>query len=194
MSSLRQRCITILQSKLPTAFEQFNAMADARKPMRHSSISIMRAINLAKETNVPTVLPFAFYCVAQMKLDRILDDLPEHISWQDKTTCMVGRDRLAKASLCITHSFLFLFTPSSECTTHLCQHAREPHVEFMRIETEEAPHPLKRFDRWKELRVCDWCVSHAYKQHEVGRRDVWERLPSLFGLPVWEKLRERQME
>jgi len=36
--------------------------------------------------------------------------------------------------------------------------------------------------------LCASCAKEAKKKHDAGRRRMWAKLPSYFGLPPWEEL------
>jgi len=41
-------------------------------------------------------------------------------------------------------------------------------------------------EEWNEL--CEMCASVAKEEHDRGRREVWNELPGIFGLPPWDEL------
>ncbi|TFK17971.1 hypothetical protein FA15DRAFT_604151, partial [Coprinopsis marcescibilis] len=207
--NLRQRCLALLKLKFPTTFDEYNAKATSRQQStlggraseRYKSDSIMRAISLAHETNVLTVLPYAYYCVARMSLRRLMKDGEQRaakaareaeLGWKLKCVCLVGRERLRWAEMSVSYSFLMLFQRSPECRSGLggggCAHTRGPQSEWNLISLAKAPNPLRQYTRWERLGVCGVCVEWSKGVHEDGRREVWERLPSFFELGTWEEL------
>ncbi|KIK55447.1 hypothetical protein GYMLUDRAFT_175576 [Collybiopsis luxurians FD-317 M1] len=191
IQSLRRKCITLFTRTLPATLEDYDARASRGKlSSKHlKSNVIMRAIRLAQETDVPIVLPFAFYCLARLPSSRILEDKPGDISWQQKTVCLVGRERLRYAEMSFSHSFLLGFKPALTCTNLLCAAARSPHTEWHLLEASRHPHPLRPYTRWHALNVCLECVSNAKRQHSQGRQDVWKCLPAFFEMGTWDELR-----
>lgn len=203
---LRQRCISLFVTKLPSTFESYELKARATNltlssptiipaplaPDRYRSDTVMRAIRLAQENNILEALPYAYYCVSRFPHKRLLKDRPGDISWKDKTICLVGRERLTWAQMSMSYSFLLVFQRSPKCQSVLCAHARGPHAEWHLLENYRSPHPLREYDRWESLNVCDDCVAYCQARHLAGRKDVWKHLPTLFELPTWEELREMQ--
>ncbi|TFK35208.1 hypothetical protein BDQ12DRAFT_321953 [Crucibulum laeve] len=189
--TLRTRCINLLYTKFPATFAQYTAKCQSSMHTRerYKSETVMRAVHLAHECNLPALLPYLYYCVARMGSGRILKKREGDISWELKATCLVGRERLYQARMALSHTFLLAFTPSPACQTHLCAHARGPHAEWHILEaTEKAPNPLRSYTRWGQLHVCIDCIEECKRRHEGGRKEVWERLPGLFGLEGWEEL------
>ncbi|KAJ3740640.1 hypothetical protein DFH05DRAFT_435720 [Lentinula detonsa] len=168
--SLRRKCITLFTRTLPATLEGYDSRT-------------------SRETNVTLVLPFAYYCIARLPSRRILEENSDDISWQQKTICLVGRERLRYAEMSLSHSFLLGFQPASTCSNVLCTMARGPHTEWHLIEASRHPHPLRPYNRWNALNVCPECVANAKKQHTKGRQEVWNCLPAFFELRSWEELR-----
>jgi len=204
---LRQRCISLFLTKLPSTFDSYEAKARAttspnfpstftatatNPPDRYRSDTVMRAIKLAQENNVLEALPYAYYCVSRFPHKRLLKERSGDISWKDKAICLVGRERLSWAQMSMSYAFLLVFQRSPVCQNVLCAHARGPHAEWHLLENYRSPHPLREYDRWESLNVCDNCVAYCQARHLEGRKDVWKYLPTLFELPPWEELREMQ--
>ncbi|XP_006453777.1 hypothetical protein AGABI2DRAFT_60514 [Agaricus bisporus var. bisporus H97] len=190
--SLRQRCITLLISKFPTTFDDYVAKSNRDPPEKYDSDSVMRAAVLAQENNVPEILPYAYYCIARMKPRRMLSQRHCDISWRDKVVCLVGRERLREAEMTLSYLFLLVFQRAPTCETYLCADARLPHAEWHVIEAAKSPSPLREYTTWSRLNLCQACVAHCQREHAKGRREVWERLPGIFGLASWEQLRKQQ--
>ena len=190
---LRQRCISLLLSKLPHTFERYEAKASSSSPPdRYRSDTVMRAIRIAQETNVPEALPYAYYCLSRFPHKRFLKDRPGDISWRDKMVVLVGRERLQWAQMSISHAFLIVFRRSPSCVSSLCAHARGPHSEWHELEKHRSPHPLRAYDTWESLNICADCVAYCQTLHLEGRKEVWKYLPTWFELPTWEQLKETQ--
>ncbi|KAJ3888113.1 hypothetical protein GG344DRAFT_54336 [Lentinula edodes] len=189
--SLRRKCIAVLTRTLPSTLEDYDSRTSRGKSTsKHlKSDVVMRAIRLAQETNVTIVLPFAYYCVARLPSRRILEDQPDDMNWQQKTVCLVGRERLRYAEMSLSHSFLLGFQRAPTCTNVLCAMARSPHTEWHLMEASRHPHPLRPYNRWNALNVCNECVANAKKQHLQGRQEVWKCLPTFFEMGTWEELR-----
>jgi hypothetical protein len=190
---LRQTCIRCLKVKLPTTFAEYTTMAATHRLEHHKSDALMRVMNLAQETNVLEILPYAYYCTARMRTERFLSHSLTDISWRNKTICLVGRERLRIAMMSLSHAFLLTFQPSSSCrSSGFCSIARSPHKEWHVLEASKSPNPLKEYSRWHLLNVCQECVYYAQAQHQAGREEVWKLLPDFFELSKWEELREIQ--
>ncbi|KAJ3838646.1 hypothetical protein EV361DRAFT_880720 [Lentinula raphanica] len=191
IQSLRRKCIALFTRTLPATLEEYDSRSSRGKSTskRLKSDVVMRAIRLAQETNVTIVLPFAYYCIARLPSRRILEDNPNDIPWQQKTICLVGRERLRYAEMSLSHSFLLGFQPAPTCSSLLCSMSRSPHTEWHLMEASRHPHPLRPYSRWGALNVCTECVANAKKQHITGRQEVWKCLPAFFELGTWEELR-----
>ena len=114
------------------------------------------------------------------------------LGWQLKCQIMVGRERLRQAEMSLSHSFLLVFQRAPTCSTTACALTRGPHAEFHLILANKAPNPLRLFTHWEKLGVCVDCEVWSRGVHERGRREVWDRLPGMFGLEAWDALRRIQ--
>ena len=113
------------------------------------------------------------------------------LSWEDKTTCFMGRQELLRAQEELSYSFLFGFVPPSNCANNgLCvKRARQfpyifHHDECSLFEV----FALKHMDWSVTKGMCSVCVSQVQLDHKSGRRAVWNQLPEFFGLGSWEDI------
>ncbi|KDR71365.1 hypothetical protein GALMADRAFT_254142 [Galerina marginata CBS 339.88] len=189
---LRQRCISLLLNKLPHTYAGYEAKSTSSNPDRYRSDTIMRAIKLARENNVPEIIPYAYYCLSRFPHKRFLKDRPDDISWKDKMIVLIGRERLQWAQMSLSHQFLLLFRRSPTCQSSLCAHARSPHAEWHELEKHGSAHPLRAYEGWDNLNVCSDCITYCQARHLEGRKEVWQLLPTWFELPTWEELKATQ--
>lgn len=145
VQSLRRKCITLFTRNLPATLDDYDSRVLRGTSKHIKSDAIMRAIRLAQETDVPIVLPYAYYCVARLPSRRILEVNSNDISWQQKTICLVGRERLRYGEMSLSHSFLLAFRPASTCPNVLCAVSRSPHTEWHILEASRHPHPLRPY-------------------------------------------------
>ncbi|KAL0062935.1 hypothetical protein AAF712_010156 [Marasmius tenuissimus] len=68
---LHTRCISILHTYIPTTLSSYDSPPVKR---RLKSDELMLLARLARETNVPTILPYLFYCITRLSPARILKD------------------------------------------------------------------------------------------------------------------------
>lgn len=185
---LRQKCIDILRRKFPSTLTGCDTILASQ--YRYISASLVAAITLARDANIPEILPWAFYICTHIEMELLLND--ELLSWRDKTMCLAGKERLWEGQKSITHPFLFDFVRSPSCQVG-CKSCLPPQMGWR--DTEDlrvSPHPLSRYTRWDALNVCSECVTRIQLQHQAGREKVWEMLPGIFGLGSWEKIHKEQ--
>ncbi|KAG6864195.1 hypothetical protein C0991_011627 [Blastosporella zonata] len=159
------------------------------------SSSLMRLITLAHATNVPLILPYAYYLLARTSSPRrFLSSSPSSLSWHIKTLLLVGRTHLHAAQLSLSHAFLIAFAPAPSCSSpDLCLSSRGSLLEWAILcASGKGPEPLRVWERWEKMGVCEKCVGHAKGRHERGREEVWERLPVFFELGSWRSLVKTQ--
>ncbi|KAG6914731.1 hypothetical protein DXG01_015698 [Tephrocybe rancida] len=185
---LRQKCISILRGIFPTSLNDCDMLLSSG--YSYNASAIVQAIPLARETNIPEILPWAFYVSSSISEDALLKD--SVLSWKDKALCLVGKDQLWSFQKSQTHRFLFEFSKAPACVL-ACQ-SRLPQLMTWR-RTEELrtkPHPLESFDEWDSLKVCLRCLEHSQILHQKAREKVWDELPSVYHLGSWEDIRTDQ--
>ncbi|KAF9525773.1 hypothetical protein CPB83DRAFT_908890 [Crepidotus variabilis] len=186
MQQIRAKCISIIQDKFPSTLAGCDDVLKRKLQYRPSEID--RIIPLARETNVPRVLPWAFYLCAQMAVSELLQNAA--LSWKDKALCLAGKERLWEMQKTVTHTFLLNFQNSPQCITG-CK-VRSPDtfkaamdaIEVLRL----TPHALEEYTDWPGLRLCIKCQIYVQTLHREGREKVWQLLPTFFHLGTWDEI------
>ncbi|KAF8064857.1 hypothetical protein FPV67DRAFT_158026 [Lyophyllum atratum] len=187
---LREKCIAVLKTKFPSSLSACDKLLSSG--YKYIASTIVRAIPLARETNVPEILPWAFYISTNISHEALLED--SILSWQDKTLCLVGKNHLWEKQKSVTHKFLFEFSKAPNCCSYpSCQSRLPPLMSWRRTEElRGSPHPLNQFEEWDSLKVCSKCLEHIQAQHQKGRESVWKSLPTIFGLGTWDDIHAEQ--
>ncbi|KAG5735841.1 hypothetical protein E4T56_gene9366 [Termitomyces sp. T112] len=187
LTRIRQKCIDILQGKFPTTLSGCEELVSSG--YQYNATTVVSAIPLARETNVPEILPWAFYISTNIDTDTLLAD--PVLSWRDKALCLAGKSQLWERQKEDTHKFLFEFARPSDCR-HMCS-LRLPQMTWKHIEDlRKRPHPLHEYDDWDSLGLCHVCLQRVQDQHAKGREKVWNALPKIFHLGTWEEIRKEQ--
>ncbi|KIJ97691.1 hypothetical protein K443DRAFT_630675, partial [Laccaria amethystina LaAM-08-1] len=79
MQQLRNKCIALLCQKFPSTLSGCAVIA---QQYQYTPSTTVRLIPLARETNIPEVLPWAYYICTQMSIPDLL--INPILSWQDK--------------------------------------------------------------------------------------------------------------
>lgn len=184
---LRQKCITVLRTKFPSILTGCDALLASG--YQYTPPAIVRAIPLARETNVPEILPWAFYISTHIAMDDLLAD--SVLSWRDKALCLAGKERLWEVQKTLTHPFRFESVRALNCNA--CQ-LKPPQLADWREmeELRKTPHPLEIYSKWSSMKVCQKCLAQMESQHQAGREKVWKALPSIFELGSWEDIHKDQ--
>ncbi|TFK35207.1 hypothetical protein BDQ12DRAFT_688397 [Crucibulum laeve] len=187
MHVLRSKCISIIAHKFPSTLAGCDRVLSAQSVYEPSDI--VRVIPLARETNVPEVLPWAYYLCTHIPTTKLIND--SVLSWRDKALCLAGKEKLWEAQKTITHTVLFEFTRSPTCTIGCT--SRLPTMGWRDTETLRAsPHPLEEYTGMAALKFCAKCQAQMETQHRTGREKVWEMLPEIFQLGTWLDIRRDQ--
>ena len=160
---------------------------------------IFEAINLARETNMLFLLPAAMeYCCAVHTIHDILNGVqrpnktPIFLSVEDQTACLSGWYELIHRQAEETYRWL---DRNAEGTLFPECQRRSRCTDGRRRIFYSMSHPVTccvPLEPWQgadwEKHMCATCNAASQAQHERGRQNVWNELPSFFGLPGWAEL------
>ncbi|KAL1741388.1 hypothetical protein HDZ31DRAFT_45555 [Schizophyllum fasciatum] len=181
IAAFRKKCIALLSVHCQTGDTFVNPVNPTR--IRHAS----DLINLARETNAKTLLPFAFLLLVSSESDETIYHAP--ITESDKLVAYRGMLRLLRAR---TNDFL-PFVPTFDPPAN-CQAGRACSI-GAKILKKLREHPSSALffgpgDFSKYWPACKVCQEYMRTTYESGRQRTWERLPEIFGLGKdWDELR-----
>ncbi|KII85846.1 hypothetical protein PLICRDRAFT_115591 [Plicaturopsis crispa FD-325 SS-3] len=194
-----------LRRAFPTTLDQQNAKRDSKlhKPAftktAHPGHNVINAIALAREVNLLWILPSALhYCSYILSPEdfiygiRAEDGSVAQLTPADQVSCIRGRAAVKQGMGSDTLDWIF-DTPD-EAETRGCLDAYgNPCVSTRDILVRElwvpGVHPALAFGHWNtSWALCRPCAKDAKKRHREGQEKLWEKLPSLFGLPSWAEL------
>jgi hypothetical protein len=190
MQQIRNKCISMIQDKFPSTLAGCDDVLKRKLVYRPSEID--RLIPLARETNIPRVLPWAFYLCTQMGPEELLQNTV--LSWKDKALCLAGKEALWEMRKTVTHSFLLRFVPAQNCSSGQCRVRMPDYPEALDAfeMLRKSPHILEEYTDWAALRLCVGCRTFLQAQHRSGRERVWQLLPTFFHLGSWEEIFKEQ--
>lgn len=170
MQQLRNKCIALLCQKFPSTLSGCDAVI--AQQYQYTPSTIVRLIPLARENNIPEVLPWAYYICTQMSIPDLLAN--PVLSWQDKALCLAGKERLREARKTTTHPFLLDLTRSLQCSGGTCATGlRRPTANWRESEDQRSlPHPIVPYRDWTALGTCTRCTAVYEAQHRVEREKV----------------------
>jgi hypothetical protein len=194
---LRQKCIEILKRKIPTSSltemdATFGLHVDGVGYAEFSADICFSIINLARETNIPELLPFAFYLCARLPTNVVLNGTPTAasvLSWNDKAICLAGRIELSEAQRALSEKTVDRWISTTSCCKRgvFCYGAIS--AEWRRLIDLVGIVVLEIFPPATVTQACAHSVEHARSQLQEGRKQVWDMLPKVFQLGSWEDVR-----
>ncbi|KAF7297800.1 hypothetical protein MKEN_01403700 [Mycena kentingensis (nom. inval.)] len=206
LPSFRAPCLARIRAELPTDCTTFMESADWTRITFPASTSALKAntdfANLARDVGLYSILPSAFYNITIgwndsnkrsnfLMLSHDLDNLLP----TDQTIClnayakMVNSHHKAPAKWMRPNHGI----PCEDCTdAAACTGARNA------ILAAQAPDiAIGFFYDWMsiwETGLCAPCISAAKEIFTSTQKECWDVLPSYFGLPSWEELREMDFD
>ncbi|TFY57397.1 hypothetical protein EVJ58_g7043 [Rhodofomes roseus] len=170
--------------------------------MAYVETDAIAAVNIARLTDTPSMLPTALYVCCQLDTDNILNGVPrghdavERLSSEDITRCLDARLKLVHDNVVSAFS-IFTIATSDGCTSQKnCLLLLE---ELLEIEAEGRGLPLDNcscLEDWiPPLRedaetgpilegLCASCQAMVQQRAADERKEVWERLPAIMGVEV----------
>ncbi|KAJ7689870.1 hypothetical protein B0H17DRAFT_1202107 [Mycena rosella] len=169
--------------------------------------AITCVIQLAREVDALWILPTAFYqlsaCFSVPHIGRhigmeifhgtVYNGVPTSLSVQDQQSFLHGHAIHARSAWRIRR---FLSDPPSSalegCTSATeCALRRLQAIEIDPVSLLASSRPLNAWagGDWDLLEnVCPACLSVLRTTHADARQALWDKLPSMYGLPSWEEL------
>ncbi|KAJ6529611.1 hypothetical protein B0H19DRAFT_968185 [Mycena capillaripes] len=207
---LRDDALSRLESLFPGSLIDFLALYCTKNgitivpetsPIDYYPGLVFDAINLARATNLLSILPVALYraCSAhgaqETVVQHLLNGLPRgsgdivSLSDTDKTLCVMATFKLIKNQWCALYSAV---GPKANCTVTdvTCGKASEAARDAMGF-----PVPsVLTFGRpvFGSRFLCPSCLPICNSECVAARGALWDELPPLFGLPSWDEI-ERDM-
>lgn len=190
IATLRQEAIRALTIDYPRNLHAFLNQGDRPAVDGH----ICDIISLAREQDVLSILPAAFYyCVGNASLAQILrgwqghNSLLKQLSIEDQHTCVLGESMLIDYQCNQLFGWLHDGSgPNQDCDKwENCQAAIQDTIREL-----WTPEPfLRAFDPWEyDRHFCARCDEDFHARWEQAQRLLWERLPVIFSLPPWHEL------
>ncbi|KAJ7689843.1 hypothetical protein B0H17DRAFT_983461 [Mycena rosella] len=161
----------------------------------------MMVILLAREVDALWILPYAFHLLAasfknggmEIFHGGLYKGVPVNLSREDQQRFLRGYHLQQSATMTEIMGFMFdSFEIPGCCTPAICMEERLNAFRYFRETLALNPCiPLNTWDLddWAVLeRMCPTCLAVLKQKHQEARQVLWDKLPSMYGLPKWEEL------
>ncbi|KAI9507027.1 hypothetical protein F5148DRAFT_1311433 [Russula earlei] len=226
----RRQCLERLQSYFPTTLadwdrrERMSLGPDGHYDPRREIPSPIHVINLARELNVGSVLPAAFYDLARYGTSKTasgteplprLDTTPVRLSHDDLVLTFRGRETLQRSVARFLDAQVKNRAPAAGCTGgQACRDA----FYFIALNTLRAVSGIAagrdgdplftlgqmidmlHHTEWVDgqylrgLPMCRRCRQAFIPAVHAGRQEIWDQVPAWFGLESYDVLKARDEE
>lgn len=197
-AKLHEDALQRLIYEFPSTLEQRDANMPTAMIELTSTGDYFDIISLAREHNILSILPCAFFlCIIPEEdfLKTILhgytreDGSTAKLCQDDQHKCLLGWQKIVKTQALTTYSWLDNATLYDGCSSSArCTPARK---KLLLLERGTLPYCDAVFQPWKSSwgkSLCNFCGVAARSSHANGRKAAWNLLPSAFDLPSWEDL------
>lgn len=167
----------------------------------YSDSHSLRAIAMARENDVPMILPTAFYLTSLIPPSRLVMLHPKPPP-DVLAAILAGREKITQAAYRTARYWLFQSLDADMCCApRICEEKRLRVVQDIAWSPSKVPYlflddmPHEREEsrgdldsEYEEKRVCEPCLEAWTLSEKRNYKKVWNSLPSYFMLPKWEVL------
>lgn len=196
---LREQAIERLAIDFPATWQDFELYFKL-KPKAIELMSrpgdMFKMVTILREHNLLLFLPWLLYRCFHMDHSghtslflKSPDTLQPILCLDDIQVCSQALGKLCRLQASETFAWL---DPSLTCADKQCDAMRRSIMQAAYYPVTTCA-PFSPWDVGLEAGLCAECAPKSRDSHNAGRQRVWEQLPSVFGLPDWEELRESSM-
>lgn len=192
---LRRRALQHLITTFPMTLAGWKARDKARTipPVDNTPFA---ALQVAREFDLPWLIPSIMYCISSHPLEKTLDGAPwagSHLqlSHADQRTCVLGRSNLMMIQ---NRGALELSKTMSSASESMCTEASCVSTRMRCAEIMTSWGVAGFLDFFEENSgvflggFCSPCHSAFRDECEVASQALWNALPPMFDLPSWDDL------
>ncbi|KAF7344647.1 BTB domain-containing protein [Mycena venus] len=191
VSLLRESMTSILYDLYPTSLSNWlTRSANIPPGYRISGIDDILVLNLAREMNIPSILPGAMYQASKAHGLDILYGRSARIEHEnDRRHCVTAIPELIVARRRVLSGYLVNKETADGCDAE----EGECDAERLRwlaldLPREDYPDPLADTIPWEDFDVCSACLEAAKEVYNAARQEFWDDLPDIFNLGSWADL------
>jgi hypothetical protein len=202
---LHTEAMDVLSAGFPSTLEENDVenYNDGVGPLVFEKSMYFDVISLARETGIHRLLPaaYCYYC-EMFVLDEVLEGIERVdgtlsvLSAQDQKVLMRGWHTLVRLQSVETfywmtdveHDDSDVFAGCETTASGKCALARRDIMCEEMFPMRSDCVALRCWDSLWETRMCKACIAVCTDIHDEGRARIWDKLPSVFGLPAWNEL------
>ncbi|THH26631.1 hypothetical protein EUX98_g7559 [Antrodiella citrinella] len=186
---IRHRAIIALQHYFPPTLDGFCVAKAVRTSLRVRDT--FHIANVASQTDASALLASVLIFCAQQHLDYILDGVPhpggaKELTRTNRSAVLHARHQLNHLARSVTLRALYY---SEECTRQNCLLVKRTEGAKLLEGRNGLVNPLSKFSCLSDIPVCADCREKLHEGIIIGREEVWQKVPEIFGLaPDWDTL------
>ncbi|KAF7365478.1 BTB domain-containing protein [Mycena venus] len=196
----REDCIWRLKAEFPSTLKEHDKFLSWAF-IRDESDILFPLASLAREIGLHSILPVIYYRIVASTgengyMNMVLDETAPGFSTVDRLACMRGYIKLLDLQSQTTMSWLDV----KKIPVGVCQQRPDCRKQMHKIIRDL--HGAQRLEisaihEWVsdwDTDLCELCTKEALKIFQDGRKECWNKLPSVFGLPEWDELKRLDLE
>ncbi|TFK38969.1 hypothetical protein BDQ12DRAFT_735184 [Crucibulum laeve] len=194
---LRDEAVARLTSEFPNNLEAWELLPSEYTHIKAQKGILFDIINLALQFSIRSILPVAYYlCLDDIETlfsgEKREDNTVAQVPPAVLSACVLGRDKIITAMATHTLGWLNDTDISQECKGK--DKCSEDRATLTRMIWKPLPEYTRGLEKWTDElslygSLCRPCTDEAKRIHAAGREKMWELLPTFFGLPDWQELK-----
>ncbi|KAI1795351.1 hypothetical protein LXA43DRAFT_1108500 [Ganoderma leucocontextum] len=194
IQDVEEQALDLLRQWYTDSFDQWSQVPAS---ISVSSLHAIGAVNIARLTDTPPMLPISLYSCCYLGPDLLdgwkrEDGQVEHLSVDDLKICFAARERLCKEGAQIFFK-IFHDQPSHKCSSvDKCRAALNEMAQALVKANLSLAVECNVLSSWKSVIVmkaaihgaCSACKKELLARDEKARRQVWDKFPDIFGISV----------
>lgn len=195
VASLREQAIRRLEERFPSnlnAFTGVDTVLSILPEEPDECHQIIRAIQMGHQLDIPQILPVAYYKATTYSLEEILSFRVDTTAFNPIQTIILAREKLLKKQI---KNMVEGYSHGDGCGGQGCADAYKLQA-YAQIHQENYGLAFRvnalavGFLGAPSGRVCDQCADGAEDKVYDARDQLWRALPSYFGLPSWDEMKQ----
>ncbi|TBU22185.1 hypothetical protein BD311DRAFT_733341 [Dichomitus squalens] len=182
LESIERQAVECLKTVFTDAFEEWNSPPQDALKLADPQ-QVVEVVYLARLTNCSSMLPLACYHCALLG-EEVLNSLTSdgELDSEDVRRCVGGYRQLCELKTTIP-TRLFGHPPSVSCRSPIMCGELLRRLEEKAALVYETPKLLNSVEQWTlSFPLCGMCQEELDERDRARRRELWQKLPEMFGL------------
>jgi hypothetical protein len=190
---LRRRALAQFREYYPDDFDVWSTMRWLCGTDWQDSAPNPATLDLARKVGALCAIPAI---MLRMSFGGLDEHLLANLGPGDRSSMLMGMSKLWSRTLLHVYGWFFQAAPDCPSPEYCLKKRINVLRDLENSTVQDTLCPSMSYPYWydgllqhEDDYICKACESAADKCYDKGKLELWEELPSIFGLPSWEELR-----